>query len=238
MLMERTDRPAAVRPLVIVGAGGLAREVRDVLVARQAAALPGEWTWEFRGFVAEDQLDVEQGDISSGRWLGTPTEFLEMAAEPTGYVIGIGSSRVRREIAARFDEAGHQAVSLVHPSATFGADVLIGPGSVVCSHASLTTHIRIGRHVLINLNATVGHDVVISDFVTVNPLVAISGAVTVESGVLLGTTSCILQGLTVGTDAVVGAGAVVIRDVEAGATVVGVPARVVKEPEGIGGAVS
>lgn len=47
-------------------------------------------------------------------------------------------------------------------------------------------------------------------------------------GAFVGVHSVILPGVTVGPGAIVGAGSVVTRDVPAGATVVGVPARVIK----------
>jgi len=110
-------------------------------------------------------------------------------------------------------------------SATIGADVELGAGSVICSNVSLTTNIRLGRHVHVNLNSTIGHDSRIADFVTINPLVAVSGDVCLDEDVTMGTHSSILQGLHVGTRSFVGAGAVVTKDVAPGTTVVGVPAK-------------
>src|SRR5690606_21445806 len=113
----------------------------------------------------------------------------------------------------------------MHPAATLGGDVEVGPGTVICAGVRITTNIRIGRHVHVNLNSTVGHDTLVEDFVTINPLAAISGDVVLRRGVMVGTTACINQGIEVGVDGVVGSGAAVVRDVESGTTVVGVPAR-------------
>jgi sugar O-acyltransferase (sialic acid O-acetyltransferase NeuD family) len=207
-------------PLVIVGAGGFGREVLDVLRASQVRA--DEWT--FAGFVADDEPDSSLLARIDAHWLGPVASYLASPSAPA-YVIAVGKTETRRLLAKELDAAGLHPVTLVHPTATFGADVEIGPGSVVCSHVSVTTNVRIGNHVHVNLNSTIGHDVEIADFVSINPLVAISGDVTIGECSALGTHSAVLQGLKIGAGAFVGAGAVVVRDVEPEVTVVGVPAK-------------
>lgn len=210
----------AVRDIVIVGAGGFGREALDVLRAMD----PAEEQWRLVGFVDDGEPNLERLERIGSKWIGTVDQFL---AGPTAdaYVIAVGNPPARRRIAERMSGGAAEPVSLVHPSATIGADTKVGLGTIICSHVSITTNVRLGNHVHVNLNCTIGHDVRVGDFVTVNPLVAISGEVTVGAGVMLGTTSAILQGLTVGQGAVIGAGAVVVRDVAPNSTVVGIPAK-------------
>ncbi len=89
----------------------------------------------------------------------------------------------------------------------------------------MTTNIRMGRHVLLNLNCTVGHDTVLGDYVTVSPGVNISGRVRLDDGVDCGTGASILPGVAVGHDTRIGAGSVVTKDWPPELTLVGVPAR-------------
>jgi acetyltransferase-like isoleucine patch superfamily enzyme len=60
------------------------------------------------------------------------------------------------------------------------------------------------------------------------PSATLAGRVSVGDETFIGLGCNIIQCLKIGANAVVGAGAVVIQDVEDGATVVGVPARVIK----------
>lgn len=215
------------KPLVIVGAGGFGRETLDVVRASD----PYESEWDFVGFVSESKPESELLDRIGASWIGAVDQFLS-SRKDVYYTLAIGDPKTRRLISKKFEGLALPAATLIHPSATLGADVQIGAGSVVCSNVSITTNVRIGRHVHLNLNSTVGHDVRIADFVSVNPLVAISGAVTIGEGCQLGTHSAILQGLTIGPRAIVGAGSVVTKDVNPEQTVIGIPARpMLKSPE-------
>lgn len=208
------------RELVIVGAGGFGREVLDVLRAID----PSEQRWRFKGFVDDCEPDPGRLRRIDAEWVGTVDQF--MARPKASYfVIGIGHPTTRRRVAERIGQQIAEPATLVHPSATIGADVEVGAGTVICSHVSITTNVRLGSHVHLNLNCTIGHDVTVGNYVTINPLVAVSGDVVIRSDVMLGTTSAILQGLEVGQGAVVGAGAVVVKNVPPQTTVVGLPAK-------------
>lgn len=215
-------------PLVIVGAGGFGREVHDVVEAiNEDAAIRGGQSFDFLGFidnhVAEPELVAERG----AAYLGGDEVLATLAAD-TRYVIAIGDGRVRRDIDERASRLGLEPAVLIHPTAAVGKHLIaLGPGAIICSHVSLTTNIRLGRHVHINLNSTVGHDVVLGDYVTVNPGVTISGNVVLSDEVMMGTGSSIIQGKTVGAGSVIGAGASVVRNIGPGVTAVGIPAKAI-----------
>jgi sugar O-acyltransferase (sialic acid O-acetyltransferase NeuD family) len=206
-------------PIVIVGCGGFGREVHDVV-----EALAPEW--DLVGYVddAPSPANVALVERRGSRVIGG-TSWFAAAPPDTRYVIGIGSGSVRRAVDERLTAAGFTAAVLVHPTATVGADVRLGPGTVLCAGVRLTTNIETGRHVHVNLGSTVGHDCRLGDYVTVNPLVAVSGSVTLGDEVMMGTHSAILQGLTMGARSVAGASACVVKDVPPDTVVKGVPAR-------------
>ena len=207
--------------LVIVGCGGFGREVADVISAINAQAP----TSDLVGFVDDDPSseDIERIARLDLPLLGTVAGAL--AGPARQYALGIGSGPVRRLLDRRFEAAGWAAPVLVHPQASIGADVDLGPGTILCAGARLTTNIHLGRHVHVNLNSTIGHDTSLLDYVTVNPLVAVSGGVTIGEATMLGTHCAVLQNVEIGRDSVVGGSALVIRDVGDKAIVKGVPAR-------------
>ena len=210
-----------MRDLVIVGSGGFGREVSGLVAAVNAV----EPRWNLLGFLDDEPAPHAERVSRLGLRILGPV--VEGAARLRGvaYVIGIGSGAVRERLAASVDAAGLEAVALVHPSAALDPDLEVPPGTVVCAQASVTTNVRLGRHVHVDRGATIGHDATLEAFSTLHPLACVSGSVHVGARSRLGTHSVVLPGVTVGSDVMVGAAACVVHDVPDGATVKGVPAR-------------
>jgi len=206
--------------LVIVGAGGLGREVLGLVQALNCV----DQGLNFIGFVCDPEPEPALLSRLRARWLGPIDNYLKRPIA-RHFVVGVGDPHARRSLATRFEQHGLEPATLIHPTASIGPDVIIGDGSIVCSHVSITTNVRVGKHVIVNPNSTIGHDCRILDFVTVSPLVAISGNVTVAECAMLGTGSAVIQKCSIGEESVIGAGAVVISDVNPRETVVGVPGR-------------
>ena len=199
--------------LILVGAGGFGREVRDLASdcdRRVIGFLDDDPAPAFSELIAEPIVDVEGASFP----------------KDVPFVVAVGNPATRRSLVERVLSLGHEvAAPLIHPSVMLGSHVAIGIGSMITAGTIITTNVRIGDHVIINLGCTVGHDATLGDLVALMPGVHVSGAVELGEGVFVGTNAVILEGVTVGEGATVGAGAVVTRDVSAGATVVGVPAR-------------
>lgn len=210
-------------PIVIIGAGGFGREVLDIVRDQHLVGGAADQGYDFLGFIDDGQPPQERLDRIDARHLGGMGVLADLP-EGTTYAIGVGNGAVRRDLAAQADAAGLVAETLVHSAATIGADVHLGPGTVVTAGVRITTNIHIGRHVHLNLNSTVGHDSILYDYVTVNPLAAVSGDVVLGEASTVGTTACINQGVQVGAGVMIASGSAVVKNVDAHTLVAGVPA--------------
>jgi sugar O-acyltransferase (sialic acid O-acetyltransferase NeuD family) len=201
-----TLKPESAAPLAVwvLGAGGQARETRDLI--RAVGTDPAGHPLDFRGLVDE------------------PGEAA-LAEQSGALVLGAGFPALRDKLFGRFEAGGQFAFPvLVHPTADVGSGCELADGVVVSSGCVVTTDVRLGPGTLLNPRSGIGHDSVLGRCCVVNPGANVSGSVTIGDRVLIGSGATVLQGLRIGDDAVVGAGAVVTRDVRSGVTVVGVPA--------------
>jgi sugar O-acyltransferase (sialic acid O-acetyltransferase NeuD family) len=212
------------RKVVILGAGGFAREVLDVFDACNAV---GD-EFDVLGFVVDPEY-LLPGVLVNGRPVLGDFSWLRTHAQEVEAICAVGAPEIRRRMVDKALGAEVRFCSVVHPAALVTRWVTLGEGSIITAGCVLTNQIRIGSNVIVNLDCTVGHDVAVGDFVTLAPGVHVSGNVRLEEGANIGTGACIIEKVHVGAWSVVGAGSVVIRDVPANTTAVGVPARVVKE---------
>jgi sugar O-acyltransferase (sialic acid O-acetyltransferase NeuD family) len=211
----------------LIGAGGFAREVLDLI---EALIAHGD-NLSLAGIYADGHADTALLAARGYEFTG-PVDSLPPPTSDDRFVIGFGQPAGREKVDHVLLAEGWQTLALVHPLASLGSAVSLGPGSIVCVGARVSTNVMLGRHVQVNPNATVGHDAVLDDYVSVNPLASVGGNSHVHRRSLVGTGANIIERITIGPDVVVGAGAVVIEDVLGGTTVVGVPARSPKAGHG------
>lgn len=210
----------SVSRVAIFGAGGLGREVAEIL--RDAAAA-GQLI-EPLGFVVDAGFDAPATVHGLPVWCNL--DAILRGDPSVAIIIALGDPARRADVARRVEDlAGPRFATLIHPRAWVGSTVAVGTGSVVFGHSSLTADVTLGCHVLVNPGVTIAHDCQIGNFVSIGPSVALAGGVVVEDGAELGVGARVLPRCRIGNCAIVGAGAVVNRDVRAGQTVVGVPAR-------------
>ncbi|GGF98513.1 acetyltransferase [Paenibacillus abyssi] len=208
-------------PLLIVGAGGHGRVVRDLLQTTKSYWL---------ALVADDKLS--HTELRDGVYYGPVALMRDLIANETdaaAAVIGIGDNRIRREMSIRLELPDKRYAALIHPEASVAKDAVIGHGAVVMAGAIVNTGAVIGPHAIVNSGAVVEHDCTVGAFAHISPRVALAGGVRVMEGAHVGIGACVIQGISIGRWSILGAGAAAIADVPDGVTAVGVPARVIKQ---------
>ncbi len=209
-----------VKPLIIVGAGGLGREVAWLVedINRNTPQ------WDLLGFVDDG---VSGSTVEGYPVLGNVDSLFYMEPLPWA-VVAIANANVRKRIVSQIRHRDIQMAILVHPSVQSSRFVEIGEGSIICAGSVLTTNIILGLSSIVNPNCFIGHDTVLQDYVSLMPGVHVAGEVMLGEGVFMGLHSSIINRTSIGEWSIIGAGATVVSDIPSNSLAVGVPARVVK----------
>ena len=209
--------------IVIIGAGGAAREIASALRSINRV----EPQFEFLGYVVSDLSRLQPRDsrdqvLGDFGWLQANRHAVDALA------IGVGTPATRLKLAAELRHLlpGIAWPAIIHPTAIIELDsARIAEGCYIGAGVTATVNITLEPFALCNFGCTLGHEARIGAGSVVNPGANISGGVVIGTGVLVGTGAQILQYLHIGAGATVGAGAVVTHNVPEGLTVLGVPAR-------------
>ncbi len=219
-----------ISPLLLIGAGGFARETIELVRAinRQAP------TWDLLGLL-DDNPDLHGQEV-----LGVPIvgSCAYAAQHPDALVVACVASPddpLRRlRLVERLGLPLERYATLVDPRAAIAESATIGPGSVVHANSVFTADLRLGAHVAVMPGVILTHDDEVEDGVTFGAGVRVSGAVRIERGAYIGSGALLREKITIGAGALVGMGALVTRSVPAAEVWLGAPARpaTLGSPEG------
>lgn len=203
------------RPLLLLAASGLAREVAE---AARAA--------EREVFGVLDDKPALHGKQCGGLPVIGP---ISLAVERTeDLVVCVGSGAVRRGVVKRLAGLGvgsDRYASVLHPSVSVPGNLRIGSGTVLLANSVATADVLVGAHVVAMPGVVLTHDCVLDDYATLAAGVLLGGGVHVGEAAYLGMGATVRPRVGVGAGAVVGMGAVVLHDVPPSQTWAGVPAR-------------
>jgi sugar O-acyltransferase (sialic acid O-acetyltransferase NeuD family) len=212
------------RPLLLVGAGGFARETLELVQAINRVAP----TWDVVGLL-DDDPGMHGRRIHGVEVIGPSAAVHDHPdALVTACVASPDDPLRRLALVSRLDLPPERYATLVHPAAVVPTSASIGHGTVLHATTVLTADIELGAHVAAMPAVVLTHDDVIGDGVTFGAGARVAGAVTIERGAYVGSGALLREGLTVGAGAVVGMGAVLTKPVPAGEVWAGVPARRVR----------
>lgn len=206
-----------VRKVVVIGAGGHAKVVIDILKSDPTVCLAGCTT------------KAPGSEVSGIPILGDDSVLPRLYKEGVQHAfVAIGDNWLREKLCRQTTEAGFELVNAISPRAFIAESATLGSGIAVMAGAVIHAEAHIGDYAVINTNASVDHECRIGTACHIAPGSTLSGNVTVGTGTLLGTGTKVIDGIRIGEWSVVGAGATVVRDIPDDCTAVGVPARVIK----------
>jgi len=205
--------------ILIVGAGGFAKELLEIILQINPNA----------AVTFYDDVSADAPTRLFGRF-----EILRSESEAIAYfkneepkfAIGVGNPLHRQQLFDKFSSLGGTPTSIISPFARIGViDNKIDIGTCVLTDAVLESENTIGTGSLVHVGALISHNVTVGHFCEISPRASLLGNVRVGDLCSIGAGSVILPNVTVGNNTKIGAGAVVTRDIAGGITAVGIPAR-------------
>lgn len=197
--------------IVILGAGGHAKVIADILISRSE---------NFIGFLD----DNVQGTVLGYPVLGKLADAC-MYQDKCSFIIGIGDNCTRKKIAENFKLRWHTAI---HPNAIVARDVKISEGSVVMANAVINPAAKIGKHCIVNTASIIEHDNIIGDYAHISPNATLCGTVNIGALTHIGAGATVKNNISVCENCVIGLGSVVLNSITETGTYVGIPARMIR----------
>lgn len=207
----------STKNLVIIGAGGLAREACELA----EICMESDKSLRIKGFLSDGPSNIEA--LGYPPILGTTSDY--SIEEGDVFFCAIGKVSDRKKTVERIKRKGGKFINLIHPSANISRRAHIGEGVAIRANCSISNECVIRDHCYLQGTVILGHDVELGKFCQINSFTFIAGNVSVGDLCTLNAGCRIIQGISIGKGSTVGMGSVVLRKVKQNVTVFGVPAR-------------
>jgi UDP-perosamine 4-acetyltransferase len=204
-----------LKKVVIVGAGGHAKVIIDILRASDSFELVG---------CTDIQVDKE---VNGLQVIGDDTILPELFHQGVRHAfIAVGDNRLRHRLFYKLLSIGFDFVNAISPHAVIAQSVNMGKGVAVMPGVCINAEAEIGNNVIINTGTTVDHESSIGESSHLAPGCNIAGNAVIGQGVFVGLGAKVIDKMHIGDWSVIGAGAAVIKSIPSHSLAVGVPAIV------------
>jgi sugar O-acyltransferase (sialic acid O-acetyltransferase NeuD family) len=209
-------------PLLIVGGGGHAKVLIDIITSQNK--------YNISGYV--DIID--RGILLGCQYLGDDDHVLEgfissIPHSKAALGLGIVGPNPRRvELFKRLRRLGYELPAIISGYARIAMETFVGDGTVICHNAVLQVCATVGNASILNTNCIVEHDCRVGNFVHIAPGAVLCGDVEVGDESVIGAGAVVVPGRKIAAECFVGAGAVVTEDLVEAGLYVGIPARKIK----------
>lgn len=207
------------KPLIVLGAGGHAAVLVDILQSQG------------RKILALCATDYHAGrEVFLGLKILSDKEVLGLNPLEVLLVNGIGSlpsNNLRQKIYDMYVQEGFFFETVIADSAIVSKFVDLGQGVQLLPSVTIQAGVKIGENTIINSGAIVEHDCVLGSNNHLAPNATLSGSVKTSKNVHIGTGASVIQSIEIGENSVIGAGAVVTKNISS--NVIVYPARSIEK---------
>ncbi|MGB3588706.1 MAG: acetyltransferase [Tunicatimonas sp.] len=207
-----------MRDLILVGGGGHARSVIDMI----------ESGHDFRIVGIADRQEKLGERVLNYSITATDENLASLVSDDCYFLITVGqieTTEIRVRLDQELTQANAKLASVVSPLARVSNNASVAEGTVVMHFALVNAGAQVGRHVIINTQAVVEHDVVVGNFCHISTGAILNGGAKVGNQVFVGSHATVRQGTNIASNVVIGAHSYVHQDISEAGVYAGIPAR-------------
>lgn len=197
-------------PILLIGAGGHARAVIDVIETTQA--------YTIAGLVGRSE---EAGTTVLGYpVLGEDDDIPRLVGQFRHAIVALGQIKSPDGRARLFELLARHGAALpavISPCAHVSRHATVGDGTIVMHGAVVNAGATVGRNVIVNSLALVEHDVTVGDHCHISTGARVNSGVRIGAGTFIGSNASVRQGQRIGSRVIVGMGERVLTDLADGA---------------------
>jgi len=195
------------KKLIILGCGGHARSVLDVVLYNNS-----KWN---------DVILVDENANNGETMLGFPIIKAYDVNEEDVFV-AIGNNDKRSTLSVKYY---NNLVSIISDRAYIGHSTNIGKGVFIAHNAHVGVLSQVNDFSLINTSASVDHDCYIGKSCFIAPNATLCGKVHLGENVFIGAGATIIDSVRICDNVTIGAGAIIIKNIEKPGIYVGNPVK-------------
>jgi len=204
-----------MKDLIIVGAGGLGREVLQCV--KDINRMKNKWN--VRGFI-DDNIDALAYIECDYEIIGTIKDWVPKEKEI--FACAIAEPKLKEKITNTLMQKGANFEIIISPRAYIADFVTIGEGTVILGN-SIGPNVVLGSFTSI-MDSMIGQESMIGDYTTTTGYANVVSA-KIGKRVFIGSHAVILNNCTVEDDAYICVGSIVMSKVKKGVKVMGYPAK-------------
>lgn len=157
-----------MKTLVLIGAGGFARTLCDIVTQ----------TGQFEQVLFLD--DAKKDGVS-----GKCSDYMNFQDEETEFYPAISDNKIRQQWIDELHIKKVKIATVIHPSAYVSPTVKLADGIAVLPGSIVNTGCRIESGVLVNCGAVLDHDCIVEDCAHIRPRAVVKAMSTVPAGTIV-----------------------------------------------------
>jgi len=194
---------------IIIGCGGHARSIADVIIFNDENA---------------DIIFLDEKARPNEKLLGYPVVAAYNITEEK-VIVGLGDNLKRKELSKRYY---NNLANVVSKNAYVSKYAKLGKGVFIAHKAHVGVLSEVNDFAIVNTGADVDHECFLGEASFIGPNSALCGKVSIGENTFLGAGVTVIPEIKIGKDITIGAGALVNKNINDCGTYVGVPAEQIK----------